>query len=139
MTTVTALVDQADYAATLAALAEKDQRIAVLRTDAQRLTGMVDSLMRQRNDLRAEVSDARGRVSYFQADAAQWRARYMAAHDVLLHVEAYIESASRDASIAGDASKFSQMRAAFFAYRAAVEAGAPLGWAVAEEPAEVGG
>lgn len=136
MTTVTALVDQAEYAATLAALAEKDQRIAVLRTDAQRLTGMVDSLMRQRNDLRAEVSDARGRVSHFQAEANQWRARYMAAHDVLLCVEAFIEAPIHG----GDLhrwNKYTALRAAFLAYRAAIEAGAPLGWAVAEEPAEV--
>lgn len=136
MTDATYMIAPDAMASVHAALADANQRIAVLRTDAQRLTGMVDSLMRQRNDLRAEVSDARGRVSYFQADAAQWRARYMAAHDVLLHVEAFIE-----APIHGDDlhrwNKYTDMRAAFHAYRAAVEAGAPLGWAVAEEPAEV--
>ena len=134
MTTVTALVDQAEYAATLAALADANQRIAVLRTDAQRLTGMVDSLMRQRNDLRAEVSDARGRVSYFQAESNQWRARYMAAHDVLLHAEAFIEAPIHGADL-HRWNKYTDMRAAFPAYRASIEAGAPLGWAVAEEPA----
>ncbi len=105
MTNVTALVDQSDYVALLAAL-----------------------------------GDAR-------ADAAQWRSRYMAAHDVLLHVEAYIEmreSPSRGRIADWDQhrttcdDRYRQMRAAFLAYRAAVEAGAPLGWAVAEEPAEVG-
>lgn len=104
MTTVTALVDQAEYAATLYAL------------------------------------------SAAQADAAQWRARYMAAHDVLLAVEAYIEM--RDAPGRGRIAdwdqyrttcddRYRQMRAAFFAYRASIEAGAPLGWAVAKQ--EVGG
>ncbi len=33
-----------------------------------------------------------------------------------------------------DWEKYRQMRAAFLAYRTSIEAGAPLGWAVAELP-----
>ncbi len=68
-----------------------------------------------------------------QADAAQWRGRYMAAHDVLLAVESFIEDTEHPDWTNTDWNKYRQMRAAFHAYRAAVEAGAPLGWAVAEE------
>lgn len=75
-------------------------------------------------------------VEQARADAAQWRARYMAAHDVLLHVEAFIDRAGDTLWIVGDDASYRHMRAAFLAYRAAVEAGAPLGWAVAEEGAE---
>ena len=64
-------------------------------------------------------------VEQAEADAAQWRARYMAAHDVLLAMEYFIEAKTQ--------TSMEQMRAAFLAYRAAVEAGAPLGWQVAEE------
>lgn len=72
-----------------------------------------------------------------RADAAQWRARYMAAHDVLLAVESYVEAIERPGLVV-DWDKYRQMRAAFLAYRTAIESGAPLGWAVAEEaPAEV--
>lgn len=81
-----------------------------------------------------------------QADAAQWRGRYMAAHDVLLAVEEYIEYfnnpreflSTSEYSAIGER-KYIAMCAAFLAYRASIEAGAPLGWAVAEEPQEVGG
>ncbi len=71
------------------------------------------------------------------AEQELWRARYMAAHDVLLAVEAFIDHAGDAFWIVGDDASFSQMRAAFLAYRASIEAGAPLGWAVAEEPADV--
>ena len=75
-------------------------------------------------------------------DAALWRARYMAAHEVLLAVEQVIESEvaasehypgenARWPSVSQEA--YIAMRAAFLAYRASIEAGAPLGWAVAEE------
>ena len=77
-----------------------------------------------------------------RADAAQWRARYMAAHDVLLAVEAFIDRAGDTLWIVGDDASYRQMSAAFFAYRASIESGAPLGWAVAEAApavAEVGG
>ncbi|MBP8293375.1 MAG: hypothetical protein KAX65_11420 [Caldilineaceae bacterium] len=81
-------------------------------------------------------------VEQARADAAQWRARYMAAHDVLLAVEDYIESAVPVPGMNGSMSatsstKFNAMSAAFHAYRAAVEAGAPLGWAVAPDLAEI--
>lgn len=70
----------------------------------------------------------------------EWRARYMAAHEVLLAVEQVIESELAGAIagppiVSGD--RYREMRAAFLAYRASIEAGAPLGWAVAEEEAEV--
>ncbi len=73
---------------------------------------------------RMEAEHAR-RLEVQVADAAQWRGRYMAAHDVLLAMEYFIEARTQ--------TSMEQMRAAFLAYRAAVEAGAPLGWAVAEE------
>jgi len=72
-----------------------------------------------------------------QADAAQWRARYMAAHDVLLAVESFIEDTEHPDWTNTDWNKYRAMRAAFLAYRASIEAGAPLGWAVAGEPAEI--
>ncbi len=84
-----------------------------------------------------ELAIARQMHDAYRQEINLWQARYMAAHDVLLHVEAFIE-----APIHGDDlhrwNKYTDMRAAFLAYRAAIEAGAPLGWAVAEEPAEVG-
>jgi hypothetical protein len=67
----------------------------------------------------------------------EWRARYMAAHEVLLAVEAYCDAMDVPGFYAVDWEKYRQMRAAFYAYRASIEAGAPLGWAVAEEEQEV--
>lgn len=72
-----------------------------------------------------------------EADAAQWRGRYMAAHDVLLAVESFIEDTEHPDWTNTDWNKYRQMRAAFLAYRASIEAGAPLGWAVAEQGREV--
>ena len=71
------------------------------------------------------------------ADAAQWRARYLAAHDVLLLVEELIESEISDGANglpSVSSASYRSLRAAFFAYRASIEAGAPLAWMVAEEP-----
>lgn len=71
-------------------------------------------------------------IDQVEAERNMWKARYMAAHDVLLHVEDFCENfLTPEGTIFMD--RFFAMRAAFLAYRAAVEAGAPLGWAVAEE------
>jgi hypothetical protein len=56
---------------------------------------------------------------------------------VLLAVEAYCDAMDVPGFYAVDWEKYRQMRAAFYAYRASIEAGAPLGWAVAEEEQEV--
>lgn len=87
----------------------------------------------------ASAPPANLEAEYWRADAAQWRGRYMAAHDVLLCVEEFIERTDRPDRAMADWDSYRQMRAAFLAYRAAVEAGAPLGWQVAEEGAEVEG
>lgn len=64
----------------------------------------------------------------------QWRARYMAAHDILLRVELVVEDATREPDgFTVDADLFADMRDAFLAYRASIEAGAPLAWAVLEQ------
>lgn len=63
-----------------------------------------------------------------------WRARYMAAHDILLRVEVVVEDATRTPDgFSVDADLFADMRDAFRAYRATIEAGAPLAWAVLEQ------
>ena len=87
--------------------------------------------------LYAGLAIANDELEKARADAAQWRARYMAAHDVLLCVEDLIESGDHGVSnalVALNRAPYVALRAAFLAYRAAIEAGAPLGWAVAEEP-----
>lgn len=61
-----------------------------------------------------------------------------AALPVLEAVEAYVEQVEGP-RVFVDWHLYRDMRDAFYAFRASVEAGAPLGWAVAEEPAEVGG
>lgn len=61
-----------------------------------------------------------------------------AALPVLEAVESYVEQVE-DPRVFVDWHLYRDMRDAFYAFRASMEAGAPLGWAVAEEPAEVGG
>lgn len=73
-----------------------------------------------------------------QTDAELWRARYLAAHEVLVLVEEHIErvedwatpAASRGPA-ASALPSYRAMRDAFFAYRQSIEAGGPLVWQVA--------
>lgn len=78
-----------------------------------------------------------GLVERQAAELEQWRARYMAAHEILLLVEQLIESGAytseRAGTIAIDWRPYERMRDAFLAYRASIEAGAPLRWAVLEQ------
>lgn len=72
-------------------------------------------------------------------EVALWRARYMAAHEILLLVEQHLEAVELRANPAGRGPAASAlpsyiaMRDAFLAYRASIEAGAPLAWAVLEQ------
>ncbi len=85
-----------------------------------------------------ELAIARQMHDAYRQEINLWQARYMAAHDVLLHVEDFCKNfLTPEGTIFMD--RFFALRAAFLAYRAAIEARAPLGWAVAEEPAEVEG
>jgi hypothetical protein len=113
--------DRTHHACAVAAVEQARADAAALELENQELRKW-----RERMEILARENDS------FRADAAQWRARYMAAHDVLLCVEAHVEAHNQPGSSA-DAISFYRMRAAFLAYRATIEAGAPLGWAVAEE------
>lgn len=76
--------------------------------------------------------EARIQAESYRQNAEMWRARYMAAHEILLLVEAYIER-MESPGVTVDLYGFAKLRDAFLAYRATIEAGAPLRWAVLEQ------
>ena len=117
MTTVTALVDQSDYVAILAALAAAQEEARAAKSWLD-----IANALNQRMEI-----EFTQRVAAAQADAALWRQRVLGTREILNLVE--------DVSDKPTPENVQALVDAFDAWRMLVERDVPTMWTVAEDDA----